>query len=190
MDTHVIAHIIGWSTAVITVGGIIWMGVRIARRNTQFKQKIEYLPDGFLYHGPMSDIKIKWKDITAARIELFTPIRWKGRSGTSFHILSIDARKKSFFIAPEDFEHSNFDEFISALEKNVRIFNPRFKGIEGDPELIRKEIPQPYIPTREEIEEDRKADEVTLRVEERIAALGRPVSQKERRKIVMEELKK
>lgn len=103
MDPHIIANIIGWSTAVITVTVIVWLGVRIARRNKQFGQKIDYLSDGFIYHGPISDNQTKWKDITSVRVELFTPLRWKGRSTTPFYILSIDVRNKSFFIAPEDF---------------------------------------------------------------------------------------
>ncbi len=101
----------------------------------------------------------------------------------------IEKRNTSIEIFPDDFENSRFEEFTRALEKNVRALNPKFLGIAGNLELIRKEIPQPNIPTQEEIEEDKKADEVIRRVEERIAAPGRPVSQKERRKIVMEELK-
>lgn len=59
MDSHTIAQIIGWSTVIITVGGIVWFGIRIARRNSQFRQKIEYVSDGFMYHGPMSDTRAK-----------------------------------------------------------------------------------------------------------------------------------
>lgn len=79
---------------------------------------------------------------------------------------------------------------MNTLKENIRTHNQQFKGISGDPELIRKEIPRPYIPTQEEIEEDKQADEVIRRVDERIDSLGHPVSKKERRKILMREIKK
>ncbi len=194
MDHHAAANIIAWGTLIITVSGIVGFGLLIARRNKRYPKKIEYLDDGFLYHGTLGDTRVRWRDIVSARVKKYQGTTFRQHTGrgrtTNLWTLDIIAGKKDFFIDEMDFETINFDEFIENLENRVREGNPGFKGISGDIEKLRGAIQKPYQMTAEEIAEDAASDDLIRRVESRIAAVGRPVTEKERRVILMEEMKK
>jgi len=119
-----IAKIIASATVVITVGLCVWFGIRTARRNRQYLRKIEYLDDGFVYHGMISDTRVRWRDITSVAVKLETHTAYRGkytRGKTSeYRVLDIATGRKSFAVFSEDFENVNFDEFVTTLERMVR----------------------------------------------------------------------
>lgn len=194
MDHKVIASIIAWSTLIITVGAFVLLGLLIARRNKLYPKKIELLDDGFLYHGTLGDTRVRWHDIISAKVKKYQGTAFRqgvvrGKT-TTLWTLDIVAGKKDFFIDEMDFETIDFDDFIGNLEKRVREGNPAFKGIGGDIEKLRGAIQKPHQMPPEEIAEEAASDDLIRRVESRIAAVGRPVTKKERMAILMEEMKK
>jgi hypothetical protein len=66
------ASIIAWATVVITVGGIILLGVMIARRNKKHPKKIEFTAEGFVLHGPLGDRTVRWSEIVSAGVSCHT----------------------------------------------------------------------------------------------------------------------
>ncbi len=159
-----IAHIIAWSTVVLTVGGCVWFGIRVAQRNKQYPRKIEYTEDGFIFHGPLGDTRVRWRDIASVEVKKETHRSYRGKYGrggiTEYLVLDVRTGRRSFAIFAEDFEQVDFDEFIALTEKRVRGNNPRFQGIRGDIGKFRGDIPSPG--PEPEIDPDVAAEEKEL----------------------------
>ncbi len=141
------ANIIAWTTVVLTVGGCVWFGIRVAQRNKKYPRKIEYTGDGFVYHGPLGDRQVRWRDITSVEVKKETHRSYRGKYSrgrlTEFPVLDVTAGRDSFNIFADDFEHVSFDEFIALTEKRVRESNSPFQGILGDVRMFREDIPSP-----------------------------------------------
>jgi hypothetical protein len=186
------ANIIAYGTVFVTVGFCVWFGIRAGLRSKRYPRKIEYIDDGFVYHDMLSDKRVRWRDITLAEVKLemhrgASPKYGRAKT-TKYRALDITAGRKSFVIFAEDFEKVNFDEFIAAIEQRVRESNPQFRGIGGEVDKFRKDIPssEPEVDAGEEAAEN----ELDRRIESRVAALGREASRKERIAIFREEQSK
>ncbi|MBP1711764.1 MAG: hypothetical protein H6Q49_1966 [Deltaproteobacteria bacterium] len=189
---NTIAGIIAYSTAAITVALCVglgtWWGIKANRREKQYPRKIDYLDDGFVYHDFLEDTQVRWSDIekVEAKIETHNTSTGKYSRGktTNNLVIHIKTTQTSFSIFPEDFENVNFNEFVSTLEQRVHSTNPQFMGIDGDTERFRRALKaqQPKVDASVEAEEK----EFDRRFEMRTAALGHPVTTKERIAIVKE----
>ena len=189
---NTIARIISYSTAAITVGfcvGLgIWWGIRANRREKQYLRKIDYLDDGLVYHDFLEDIQVRWSDIqkVEAKIETHNAYAGKYTRGKTKNniVIHVTTSQTSFSVFPEDFENVNFDEFVTTLEQRVHSTNPQFMGLGGDTERFRRalKVQEPQVDASVEAEEE----EFDRRFEIRIAALGHPASSRERMTIVKE----
>ncbi len=192
MDTDTIATLIGVGTLVLTVGGIVAVGVAIARRNARFPVKLVMLEDGFLYHGPLGDARLRWREITSAQARKHTgrAHRRYGRGkDTTLWLLEIATPEQTIEVSELDFEATDLDAFVATLEARVRAENPAFPGITGDLDALRAAVAALRGPA-DDADDDADDDPVLLRVEARVRALGRPVSEQERQAILMEELRR
>lgn len=175
---HVAANIIAGATLLITVGFCIWFGVRAARRDQQYPQKIEYLDDGFIYHDAIGDTRVRWKDISGAEVKQEFHKAFSHRySSANIWVLEITA-EKSFVIFPHDFETVDFNLFITTLQQRVYGSNPQFGGVVGAVDKFRADIPKSYMQA--------ETDAFDQEIANRIAALGHPASMKELNKIIEE----
>jgi hypothetical protein len=189
---NMIARIIAYSTAAITVGfcvglGIRW-GIKANRREKQYPRKIGYLDNGFVYHDFLEDTRVRWSDIkkVEAKIETHNTHAGKYTRGKTKNniVIHVTTSQTSFSIFPEDFENVNFDEFVTTLEQRVHLTNPQFMGIDGDTERFRRALKAQQLQVDASVEAEEK--EFDRRFELRLAALGHPASPAERITIVKE----
>lgn len=184
---HVAANIIAGATVLITVGFFVWFGVRAARRDKQYPLKIEYLDDGFVYHDAFGDTKVRWQDISSVEVKLEMhkgyAQRYSYGKTSKIWVLEIAAADESLLIFPHDFEKVSFDQFITMLQQRVYGSNQYFRGIVGDVDKFRENIPKPDFQAQME------ADAFDQQIASRIAALGHPASMKEIN-IIIEEVER
>jgi hypothetical protein len=115
--------VIVWGTALGTVALCVGLGIRIARRNKRFPAKIEYLDDGFVYHGALGDKRVRWRDITSAQmrtveVQSYRYKRVVGRGRGEQLFLVVKAGGDEIDIFPEDFGRAAFGEFKARLERS------------------------------------------------------------------------
>jgi len=185
---HLAAKIIAYGTLIITVGLCVWLGLKAARRDKQYPQKVEYLEDGFVYHDPFGDNIVRWQDITAVEAKQETHRAAAGKYSygktTDYWVLDIFTGKKSFFIFSQDFDTNSFDQFVTALQQKACTSNPQFRGITGDIYKFRETVPLPeaVINAREQIK-----DEAFERIlQSKISALGHPPNSREALRLIEE----
>jgi len=176
---------------VLTVGGIVAAGVASARRNARIPVKLVMLDDGFRYHGSLGDARLRWREITAAQATQCTgrTHRRYGRGqDTTLWLLGIATPARTIEVSELAFETTDLDAFVAPLETRVRAENPAFTGGTGDLDALHAAVVEPGGPGTDPDDESGD-DRILLRVEERVRALGRPVSEQERQAILMEELR-
>lgn len=183
---HVAAKIIAVATLIITVAGCIWFGLKAARREQQYPQKIEYLEDGFVYHDAFGDTIVRWQDITATEAK-----REKRGYGAKYYgevkehwVLDIFTGSKLLSILDDDFAAVSFDQFINTLQQKVYTANPQFRGISGDIHEFRTAI---TLPERQSVTQEKMRQDMFNRIlQSKIAALGHPPDNKEALRLIEE----
>lgn len=181
---HVAANIIAGATLIITVGFCVWFGLRAARRDEQYPQKIEYLDDGFVYHDAFGDTRVRWQDIRLAEIkqEFHKAYSQRYNHGKSalIWVLAICTADKSLAVFPHDFETLDFTAFITMLQQRAMTSNPQFQGVVGDADRFKENIPCKHTPSQA------AADAFDQQLTDRLATLGHPASMKEINSIIKE----
>lgn len=185
---NVAAKIIAYATLIITVGVCVWLGLKAARRDKQYPQKVEYLEDGFLYHDPFGDNTVRWQDITAVEVKQETHRAAAGKysigNSTEYWVLDIYTGKQSFFILSQDFDTASFDQFINILQQKVYASNPQFHGITGDLYKFRETVPKPE--SERAAKEKMRQDMFDRIMQSKIAALGHEPNSKEAIRLIEE----
>jgi hypothetical protein len=177
MDEDLIAWIIGIATIVVTVGGIVWAGVHMARRSAKHQKQFEVLPEGVILHAAFSDVRLGFGEIVGLSVVEHSV------DGGPYWALDVKAGDEVHEIVPDGrCSADDLRELVRAVDQRARAANPKYQPFQGNLAPLLEEIRKLTAEGPEAFQA-----ELDARIAAREAELGRPLTDQEKLAVVMQD---